>query len=99
MSFAQILASDLAACFREFGVTATYKVGGLGAGSSITVLFDAPNLDTLEISTTNPTVLVRASEVAAPARGDTVTIGAAVYAVSESQPQSDQASFVLQLQK
>lgn len=80
------LTAGLSTMFDEVGVAATFTPAG-GAGVSVTVIRDVP-VETLEFSA-GPGVnagrnrlLLRASEVAAPARDDTVTIGATTLKVA-----------------
>lgn len=73
-------AEDLAAFFDvgAWGVSATYAPAS-GGSSSVTVILDKPverlEIGALGVSAARRTILVRASEVATPRRGDAVTVG------------------------
>ena len=94
-----MFAEDLKPFFQpaDFAVAALYKSMGAGAGVTINVIFDEPGLDAFEMSSTNPVVLAMASDVASIDKTDTLTIGATVFRIVESQPQDDGAIVRLQL--
>ena len=72
-------AADRANFFADFGTAAPYRAGGAGDGSAVTVIFDRPSRRDpfLSAGMSGPgfVAMVRASEVAAPALRDTLTIG------------------------
>lgn len=68
------------------GVTATYRAGGTGAGTSITVIFDAEEAeqgyrDEGRKTYSRGTVKARVADVASPGPLDTFEIDSTVYAV------------------
>jgi hypothetical protein len=80
-------ADDLAVFFDadDFAISAVYRVGGVGGGVAIPVL--ASRADRLlsmysESAVTDAAVfLLRVSDVAAPAAGDTITVGGVTHTV------------------
>lgn len=87
------IAADALAADANLGAAATYRVGGLGAGTQILVLRREPDV-TLDWGMTAIMVgavlfLIRAADVAAPAPGDTLTIGSTVYTVQDAAPRAD----------
>lgn len=77
----------------NLGVAATYRVGGVGGGTAIRVLRREPDM-TLDWGMTAVMVgavlfSIRASDVAAPAFGDTLTIDGVTYTVQDAAPRAD----------
>lgn len=74
-----------AAAFARFGVAATYKAGGVGAGTDVTVIRSRATADTVAFGTAlrmgSEIVSVRVSEAPDLAKGDTFTIGGEVLTV------------------
>lgn len=91
---------DLTAFFAtgDFATAATYKAGGVGAGTTVNVIFDEPAQDPMGISGTRPTVLAKASDITSFSNADTLTIGATVYRIVDSEPIDDGALLQLQLE-
>lgn len=84
-----------------FAETATYKVGGAGAGTPVTVLFGRkppqPGPLGLGVRLSGYSAQLRKSEVSAPAEGDTLTIGGVVYRVRTFDPDVTGQIWTLQL--
>jgi len=77
----------------NFGVAATYRAGGSGDGVAIQVLRRMPDV-TMPWSQTVVAAgacffRLLVSDVAAPAAGDTLTIGTTVYTVLDHAPMRD----------
>lgn len=74
-----------AVVFDTFGVAATYKAGGVGAGTAVTVVRSRATADTVAFGTAlrvgSQIISVRVSEAPDLAKGDTFTIGAEVLTV------------------
>lgn len=72
-------------CFAAFGEPATYTPAG-AAAQSVTVIVSAPDkvigLGSIGAIVPNVVVDLRVSEVAAPARGDVITVRSVSYTVS-----------------
>lgn len=83
----------------DFATAATYKLLGIGTGTTVNVIFDEASQDHLGIAGTNPVALGRASDFSAFTNTDTLTIGATVYRITDLQPQDDGAMVELQLEK
>ncbi len=87
-------ADDLAGFFNEddFGLAARYRVAGAGLGKPVTLVASrgdrGGDIGGFEVSSREGIFLVRKSEVAAPAAGDTFTIGAVVHRV-QGEPRLD----------
>lgn len=92
---------DLTVFFQtdDFATAATYKAGGSGAGVTVNVIFDNPDSTHFGLSGTNPTVLVKASDIASFSIADTLTIGATVYRFINQEPLDDGAVVRIQLEK
>lgn len=92
---------DLAPFFQtaDFAVAAIYKAGGIGAGVTINVIYDAPDLEHFGITGTKPQVLARASDIASFSNADTLTIGGTVYRCVDSDPQDDGSVLRIALEK
>lgn len=82
---------DLATFFDpdEHGVAAVYKVGGSGAGSSVNLIRNQPDVVTgfgeTRIRSETTTFQGRVSDMPSLAKGDTLTIGAAVFKVQDRE--------------
>ena len=80
-------AAELAAFFDTdgFALAATYKAGGVGTGTAVSVIRDTPTrfeaFDNARLRSDSAVFLARAADMPAAAAGDTLTIGAAVYRV------------------
>ena len=83
----------------EFATAMTYKVGGVGAGSTVNVIFDEPEQEHLGISGTRPTAIGKATDFASAGNTDTLTSGATVYRIVDVAPIADGALVELQLEK
>lgn len=83
----------------DFATAMTYKVGGVGAGSTVNVIFDEPEQEHLGISGTRPTATGKASDFASAGNTDTLTSGATVYRIVDVAPVADGAMVELQLEK
>ena len=92
---------DLSAFFQtsDFAVAATYKAGGTGAGTTVDVIFDEPGIDALGMAATNPTALGKASDFSGFVPTDTLTISGTVYRITDSSPQDDGSTTLLQLEQ
>lgn len=91
---------DLTAFFgtADFAVAATYKVGGLGSGSTKNVIFDRSWLEQAGIvSGAAPAALGIATDFSGAGTTDTLTISGTVYRISDIQPQDDGATVLLVL--
>lgn len=90
-AFAAAIASLIAD--PNFGVTATYRVGGAGDGADIHVLRAMPDVRMSWAGTivSAGAVLfrVRAADVAQPAAGDTLTIDGETFTVLDGAPEFD----------
>lgn len=84
--------------FATFGVGATWKAGGNGPGVACTVVRERPTADAGAFGSTMlrdaQVISLRAAEVAAPAKGDTITIGAEVLTVRAVRQDSLSLVFV-----
>lgn len=78
-------AADLAVFFNtgEFAESGTYRAGGTGDPETVSVIPDLGtrrgDLHGADIVTNGATFLVRVSDIASPASGDTLVIGATTY--------------------
>jgi|APSaa5957512535_1039671.scaffolds.fasta_scaffold44530_4 hypothetical protein len=76
----------------DLGITATYKAGGIGAGTSISVIFAnnyvAFSGGTVDVEGTYPVATCRTSDVSSAAHDDTLTIDSIVYTIIGVQPSS-----------
>lgn len=82
----------------EFAQAATYKVGGVGSGTTVNVIFDAPDHGHLGINGIKPRATGRASDFSSFGNTDTLTIGSTVYRIVDSNPIDDGAMVELQLE-
>lgn len=64
----------------DFAVTAT-----LGA-STFSVIFDRAHLESLGISTTQPVLVAKTSDVSSATRGTSITVNGTAYTVMDNQP-------------
>lgn len=96
MPFTEDLSQFLAT--GDFGTAATYKLLGVGAGSTVNVVFDEPEQDHMGITGTRPRATGRASDFASFSSTDTLTIGGTVYRVKECNPIDDGAMVELVLE-
>lgn len=72
----------------------------LQGGTTVNVIFDAPYQEALELAGTNPSVLCKASAVAAGDVGTkTLTVSGTVYNIVGREPVDDGAIVRLQLQQ
>ncbi len=75
-------------------LAATYKVGGSGSGQAVRVVIRDPGMfagladDKVAVQSAAQ-MEIRQSDVAAPAAGDTLTIGSTVYTVKAPPIQGD----------
>ena len=69
----------------------------LQGGSTFPVFFDAAYIESLGVSSTNPVVQAKASDVAEADVGKTLTVNAVVYSIRDRQPVDDGATVLLQL--
>ncbi len=92
---------DLTVFFKsaDFATVATYKAGGVGGGVAKNIIFDAAFAAQLGMDAVTPTALAITSDFAGISNTDTLTIGATIYRISESQPHDDGAITVLQLEQ
>jgi hypothetical protein len=90
---------DTASLLADFGVTATYKSGGVGQGTSITVIKDEPFQGAFGVTGTNPTAIARAVDVPTFGNTDTLTIGGTVYRLVNDEPLDDGVFVRFQLEK
>jgi hypothetical protein len=76
---------------------ATYRAGGYGLAVTVPVLMRAPDLrqtwNAVAISSASVVIEVQVATIAAPASGDTFTIGATEYVV-QGTPERDAAQLV-----
>lgn len=76
------------ACFEEFGEAATYTPSG-GAAASVSVIVSAPDrviaLGSAGAIVPDVEVDLRVSEVAAPAKGDAISVRGTTYTVATVQ--------------
>jgi len=90
----QFSASDLAAFFDvdDFGVTATYKAGGVGGGVAVRIIFTnnyvAFTGGTVDIEGTYPVALCKTTDISGVAHDDTLLIDSVTYKVIGVQPSS-----------
>jgi hypothetical protein len=96
-----MFAEDLTVFFdtAAHAVAATYKAGGIGTGTAVKVIFDAPGIDQFGITGTNPVALGIATDFVGFSNKDTLTIGATAYRIIQCTPQSDGAVVEMQLEK
>lgn len=64
----------------EFAVSAT-----LGA-STFSVIFDRAHLESLGISTTQPMLIAKTSDVSSATRGTSITVNGSAYTIMDNQP-------------
>ena len=82
----------------EHAVAAVYDAAG--ANTAVSVIFDEPHLEEVDIGGTNPTAAAKASAIPATgAIGKTLTIGATVFTIRARQPIDDGAFVRLQLER
>jgi hypothetical protein len=95
MSDTAFAAAD-AIVFRTFGVAAIYKAAGTGADTAVTVIRERPTADAsafgVQLRAGTQMVHVRVADIAAPAKGDTFTIGAEVLTVQAAPTLDGQAT-------
>ena len=84
---------DLAGFFDTedgFALSATYRAGGAGGSTRITVLPSRPDrgvsLFGQEVVSATGGFLIRVSDVAAPAAGDTIEVGGTTYYTVQGEP-------------
>lgn len=96
-----MFAEDLTVFFDTgaHAVAATYKAAGVGGGTPVKVIFDAPAIDQFGLTGTNPVALGMATDFAGFVNTDTLAIGATVYRIVQCSPQSDGAIVEMQLEK
>src|SRR5260221_13766580 len=83
-------AADVMFSDPNMSTAATYRAGGLGTGTAVTVLFSRPMRDAA-FGTSGAIVReivarVRLSEIPAAKRGDTLEIASVLYKVEEALP-------------
>lgn len=82
--------------FETFGVAATFKAGGTGGGTAVTVIRATPTADAagfgVAVRAGTQQIHVRVAEVADLNKGDTFTIGAEVLTV-QGAPERDTQGF------
>lgn len=87
-----------AVIFAKFGVAATWKAAGTGPDVACTVVRERPSVDAVAFGGSMrrdaQIVSVRGSEVATPAKDDTVTIGAEVLTVRSVRQDSQALMFI-----
>ena len=95
------MTEDLSAFFNtgDFAIALTYKVGGTGSGSTVNVIYDAPDREHFGINGTKPRVTARASDFASWGNTDTLDDGATTWRIVDSRPLDDGALVELQLEE
>ena len=87
-----------AVIFAKFGVAATWKAAGTGPDVACTVVRERPSVEAVAYGGSMlrdaQVVSVRGTEVAAPAKDDTVTIGAEVLRVRAVRQDSQALIFI-----
>ena len=84
----------------DFATASTYKAGGIGTGVTVNVIFDRAALEGLlgGMNSTNPVALGKASDFSGFTNTDTLTINGTVFRITQSLPQDDGATVLLQLE-
>ena len=99
---ADVFTEDLTVFFNtdDFAIAATYTPNG-GSPSTVNVIFDRAFLSRLDINSTNPVALARASDISAVAANgqDQIVISGITYRIKDAQPQDDGATVLLQLEE
>ncbi|MCM0018427.1 MAG: hypothetical protein NBV67_00370 [Tagaea sp.] len=96
---------DLAAMFdaAEFGVAATWKAGGAGAGVAVTLLDrllgDPIDFGETRVRQDRRIFLARAAELPGAAKEDTIAVASIVYRVRDVRPDASGAVLTLDCAK
>ncbi len=82
----------------DFATAATYKLLGAGSGTTVNVIYDAPDHEALGINGTRPRAVGRASDFSAFTSTDTITINSIIYRIKDVQPLDDGSMVELMLE-
>ena len=95
MSASTFAAAD-ASVFRTFGVAATYRPGGTGTATPVTVIRETPTPDAVgfgaPVRAGAQILSVRVVDIPALAKGDTFTIGAELLTVQGAPARDGQGT-------
>lgn len=93
---ASVFAAADAIVFATFGVAATYRAGGTGTATPVTVIRETPTADAagfgVPVRAGAQILSVRVADLAAVAKGDTFTIGAELLTVQGAPARDGQGT-------